>query len=263
MIQLINFPLKDKFYDLVAEADERIRLCAPFVKQDIVSSIYENKKPDVQIDIISNFNLANFYNGSSDIEAFKIIIKNGGKVFNYQSLHAKVYIFDNKYSLITSSNLTTAGFERNYEYGALFTDWSLISKTIEDYEMICSNDSTGVIDYKKIISLEKLLESISDNHKYKKLIYVNTNEVDNLLNIDTNLLLQNMNPWQRLTFHVISLINNQVFSLAEVYEYEQIFQTNYPNNNTIRDSIRRNLQELRDLGLIKFLGNGIYKKLWV
>ena len=87
--------------------------------------------------------------------------------------------------------------------------------------------------------------------------------MDNLLNIDTNLLLQNMNPWQRLTFHVISLINNQVFSLAEVYEYEQIFQTNYPNNNTIRDSIRRNLQELRDLGLIKFLGNGIYKKLWV
>jgi predicted transcriptional regulator len=42
-----------------------------------------------------------------------------------------------------------------------------------------------------------------------------------------------------------------------------LFLEKYPNNNTIRGSIRRNLQELRDLGLIKFLGNGKYKKLWL
>ncbi|WP_254904755.1 hypothetical protein [Clostridium tyrobutyricum] len=34
------------------------------------------------------------------------------------------------------------------------------------------------------------------------------------------------------------------------------------HNNTINASIRRNLQELRDLGLIEFLENGKYKKLW-
>nr|WP_229241116.1 hypothetical protein [Clostridium haemolyticum] len=47
-----------------------------------------------------------------------------------------------------------------------------------------------------------------------------------------------------------------------MYVYEEIFLKKYPNNNTIKASIRRNLQELRDLGLIKFLGNGKYKKLW-
>lgn len=263
MIQLLNYPLKDKFYDLVMESNENIRLCAPFVKQDIVNNIYKKKKQNVSVEIISNFNMANFYKGSSDIEAFKIIIQNGGRVFNFQLLHAKIYIFDKKYSLITSSNLTTSGFSRNLEYGILLEDKSLVNKTIEDYELICSNNSTGIIDYKKLASIEKILESISDSNQFKNEMNFDVNEVDNLLNTDKDLLQSNMSPWQRLTFDVINLIDKQVFSLAEVYKYEQIFQNNYPSNNTIRDSIRRNLQELRDLGLIKFLGNGVYKKLWV
>ena len=52
-------------------------------------------------------------------------------------------------------------------------------------------------------------------------------------------------------------------TLADVYEMEYLFKKKFPNNNTIKDSMRRNLQGLRDLGLIKFLGNGNYKKLWL
>lgn len=263
MIELLNFPLKDKFYDLVMDANENIRLCAPFVKEDIVKNIYINKKQGVGVEIISNFNMANFYRGSSDIEAFKTILQNGGKVFNFQSLHAKIYIFDEKYTLITSSNLTTSGFERNLEYGVLLKDKSLVNKTIEDYKLICNSGDTGMIDYDKLISIERTIESIFDGYQFKNEMNVTTDEIDNLLNIDKNLLQINMTPWQRLTFNVIDTINKQEFSLAEVYRYEEIFQSNYPNNKTIRDSIRRNLQELRDLGLVKFLGNGVYKKLWV
>jgi hypothetical protein len=52
------------------------------------------------------------------------------------------------------------------------------------------------------------------------------------------------------------------FTLADVNQYEYIFQKAYPSNETIQASIRRNLQELRDLGLVKFDGNGRYKRLW-
>lgn len=44
------------------------------------------------------------------------------------------------------------------------------------------------------------------------------------------------------------------------------FETNlkqiYPANEHIPDKVRQQLQYLRDLGLIEFLGSGTYKKLW-
>lgn len=36
----------------------------------------------------------------------------------------------------------------------------------------------------------------------------------------------------------------------------------YRNNRNIEAKIRQQLQYLRDLGLVKFEGNGVYKKLW-
>ncbi len=67
---------------------------------------------------------------------------------------------------------------------------------------------------------------------------------------------------ERLALKVIEQINKEEFSLVDIYAFEETFQREYPDNNTIRDSIRRNLQELRDMGLIKFLGDGRYLKLW-
>ena len=47
-----------------------------------------------------------------------------------------------------------------------------------------------------------------------------------------------------------------------MYFYENEFSRIYPKNKNIKDKIRQQLQVLRDLSLIEFLGNGIYKKLW-
>ena len=65
-----------------------------------------------------------------------------------------------------------------------------------------------------------------------------------------------------MTLNVIEKIGSMEFTLADVNQYEYIFQKAYPSNETIQASIRRNLQELRDLGLVKFDGNGRYKRLW-
>lgn len=262
MIELINYQLKDEFFNLVNDAKNQIRLCAPYVKESIINNLYKNKKDNVDVEIISSFNMANFYKRSSDIEAFKFILDNDGKVYNFQSLHAKMYIFDDKYTVITSSNLTDSGFERNFEYGVLIKDESLVNKTISDYKSISDNVNTGKIDYKNIKVIQKILESLP---KYKEISIqtnLNHNEVDNILSVDMELFQSKLSPSQRLIIDMIGLINKEEFNLTEIYEYEEIFANKYPKNNTIRDSIRRNLQELRDLGLVIFLGNGMYKKLW-
>ncbi|NNN04741.1 MAG: restriction endonuclease [Elusimicrobia bacterium] len=48
------------------------------------------------------------------------------------------------------------------------------------------------------------------------------------------------------------------FSLADVYSYEQVFKEKYPGNRHIRPKIRQQLQVLRDMGLVDFLGTGQY-----
>lgn len=52
------------------------------------------------------------------------------------------------------------------------------------------------------------------------------------------------------------------FTLDDIYQFEAKLKLKYPNNNFIKDKIRQQLQTLRDKGIIEFLGNGRYKKLW-
>ena len=63
-------------------------------------------------------------------------------------------------------------------------------------------------------------------------------------------------------FNCANSIPKQIFSLNEINAFESQLKEKYPSNKHITDKIRQQLQYLRDLGLIEFLGNGHYKKLW-
>lgn len=59
----------------------------------------------------------------------------------------------------------------------------------------------------------------------------------------------------------IDRIDNNVFSLSELYAFENELKQKYPNNNFIKDKIRQQLQLLRDKGIICFKRRGVYQKL--
>lgn len=64
-------------------------------------------------------------------------------------------------------------------------------------------------------------------------------------------------------FDVLSCVNNiqnPLFSLDDLYRFEQFLHVKHPQNNNIKAKIRQQLQFLRDKGFIEFLGNGKYKK---
>lgn len=64
-------------------------------------------------------------------------------------------------------------------------------------------------------------------------------------------------------FDILNCVNhmpNQNFTLNDIYEYEPILKSKYPNNHNIKPKIRQQLQFLRDRGIIQFLGNGSYLK---
>ena len=51
----------------------------------------------------------------------------------------------------------------------------------------------------------------------------------------------------------------KTFSLGDVYAHEDALAKLHPGNRHVRDKVRQQLQVLRDMGLIEFLGDGEYR----
>jgi type II restriction enzyme len=67
--------------------------------------------------------------------------------------------------------------------------------------------------------------------------------------------------WILDIMNCVDKIQNNVFSLDQMYLFENQLKLKYPNNNHIKDKIRQQLQFLRDKGLIEFVDRGKYKKI--
>jgi len=57
----------------------------------------------------------------------------------------------------------------------------------------------------------------------------------------------------------IRSLNKREFSLGEAYSLESHLSALHPANRNVRPKIRQQLQELRDMGLVDFLGAGRYR----
>jgi type II restriction enzyme len=65
--------------------------------------------------------------------------------------------------------------------------------------------------------------------------------------------------WTLDVLNVVRSLRKSEFDLAEVYKSEEKLAKIHPANRHVRDKIRQQLQVLRDLGLLEFLGGGEYR----
>jgi type II restriction enzyme len=65
--------------------------------------------------------------------------------------------------------------------------------------------------------------------------------------------------WTLDVLNVVRSVRTSEFSLADVYAHTDELARLHPKNAYVRDKIRQQLQVLRDLGLIEFLGGGSYR----
>ena len=70
----------------------------------------------------------------------------------------------------------------------------------------------------------------------------------------------NSRGWLMDILNCTNRIPAQVFTLEDMYQFENMLQMKHPQNNNIKPKIRQQLQYLRDRGFIEFLGNGYYRK---
>jgi len=67
--------------------------------------------------------------------------------------------------------------------------------------------------------------------------------------------------WTIELMKIIEVMRRDEFELKEVYAFEDILKKKFPQNSFVKPKIRQQLQILRDKGIIKFLGKGIYRKI--
>jgi len=265
LIKLLNKPMYDDFLNSISSSKEEIRICSPFIKNDIVNSVFKEMNKNCKISFVTNVNLKSLLKKSSDINALHTILHNNGVLFNYQRLHAKIYVFDNREAIVTSANLTLSGMKRNFEYGIFTDDKEVVKNIIKDFDSLCTGELSGNIKPEHIDYIQKIIDSIPKQREIDlpKLKIDYSEDIEDIYDDDITYIESNLTGWKKAVFIALRTIDKQVFTSSDFATIIPFLKEKYPNNNNIQAKIRQQLQELRDLGLIKFEGNGVYKKLWI
>lgn len=97
--------------------------------------------------------------------------------------------------------------------------------------------------------------------------------IENRIPVEKSLVVRQMNRsallstdnidsrgWLMDIIFCMNSIPADIFTLDEMYSFENVLQGKHPSNHNIRAKIRQQLQFIRDRGFIEFLGKGIYRK---
>jgi len=258
MIKVTTQPIYDEFFQMCADARHNIMLCAPFVKREIVDDIFSVTDRRLSMQLITNINLQSFHRRASDLGAVEIFASNG-VVYNCTTLHAKLYIFDNKKCLITSANLTTSGFRKNLECSMLTDDLDLVDSSVYEYNSIIKDNRVGKITPQSISDIGKILEKIPP---VQKIVYPQF-DLSATYEADINSISKSLTGWRQSVFIILNSMQEDIFSSQEVKFIAEQLKEAYPENNNREAKVRQILQQLRDTGLIEFTSPGIYRRLWV
>jgi HKD family nuclease len=272
MFTVIKNPWVKEFRSLLKHAEKEVLLASPFIKFDIADLITEQLKPSVKTRYINSFKLTNFYQGSSDLSALKLLLEKGISIKSHHQLHAKIFIFDARRAVITSSNLTNGGLRNNFEYGILVEEKSLVDTIRRDYLSLYSDkEAANNVTSEIIQKAESIISSVSKEQR-PKTPFIKESALFKRIDNDylgtekfsggVNAIASNLKGWSKDIFLFVNEIDEDVFDLSRVYEFEGNLQRLHPMNRHIRDKIRQQLQYLRNHGLLEFLEPGRYKKLW-
>jgi hypothetical protein len=138
---LVRSPWTQKFEGLISAVERDLLIASPFVKTESASRIISNfgirgVADSVRLAVIPNIRPESAVAGSLDLEALTRLAKAVPQfeLTHLPSLHAKVYVADERMAVVTSANLTEPGICGNLEYGVEFTDPVVVRRIRADFE---------------------------------------------------------------------------------------------------------------------------------
>lgn len=112
--------------DAVAADRSGVRLVCPFIKKRAVERLLVGGTTG-SLQVITRFCLDDFAQGVSDLSALRLLLDSGAAIRGIKNLHAKLYLFGSRRSVVTSANLTEAALVRNHEFGFVAEDSQIVA----------------------------------------------------------------------------------------------------------------------------------------
>jgi HKD family nuclease len=261
-IELLKSPWDKALVELASTCAKSVQVMCPFVKADALDMLLSHLSPKVRVRLVTRIALQYFHRRVSDVVALRTLLERHDSVLNAPRLHAKVYLFDGKCAIVTSGNLTMSGLRHNFEYGLLLHDGGLVQQVADDFRALTADtEETGRVTKLALDQIEDILQRMPTYVEPQLRQPLPSETEDDVLAGETETIASALRGWQQVVFLKLNELP-QTFSLPQVYQFEDHFRKHYPANRHIPDAIRRELQVLRDRGLIKFLGGGNYQRLW-
>jgi hypothetical protein len=247
------------------ECTDSLSVSSPYVGS-YLSKTVSQLDTGVALTLLTRTTLADFASHASDLDAVRALASRAGGILSLSSLHAKVYVVGKKRALITSANSTFSGMHRNRECG-----FEVTKRT--DVESLDAFIKTGfgsspmpqrwtADDLDELrLPVELLRTAIP------RVATLRGQRIEALLRIKLprrqyRELIHGFSGWLRLTLEGVSHIPSGVFTMNEVMaSCAPLAAVRFPENRHVREKLRQQMQRLRDLGLVLFLGNGRYERL--
>jgi len=107
--------------DTVTSARQELIVCTPYFSEVGVSRLFDHIQGTARLLFITRLSPSDWLQGVSDpnilVTLFELLTEASreAQLIIHQRLHAKAYIADNSRGLLGSANLSSGGFERNFE----------------------------------------------------------------------------------------------------------------------------------------------------
>lgn len=133
----IKSPWLSTFDQFAGSIQESAIIAAPFITRQPVerlASKLHSRRGSVRLDVLTNLHADSLIDGSLDIGALAWLCEQvpGTIVRHLRYLHAKAYVADGHTAIVTSSNFTNGGLQRNRELGLAITDPDGVRDIAED-----------------------------------------------------------------------------------------------------------------------------------
>ena len=165
--KLIKSPFEHEFRTILRQAKKEVVFSSPYIN-DAGASVFIDSIRDTagkNIRILTNLSARNIVDNVTQPAALLKICAafQDTTITSLERLHAKVYIVDDVFAVITSANLTNGGLRSNFEYGVIIDEAETI-KTIKQ----------DVLDYASLghIFDKDFLEKIYEESKKIEKVHV-------------------------------------------------------------------------------------------
>lgn len=189
-IKLLKSPFEHEFRSALSRAKRDIVFSSPYINE-IGASIFLDSVRDTdnkRINILTNLSVRNIIDDVTQPAALLKLCSafQETTVSSLEKLHAKVYIIDEVFAVVTSANLTAGGLRSNFEYGVMIDDKETIrtiKRDILDYASIGHIFDTNFLTQINEASqkIERAKEKRTANASDLKFLIKQQQKIDELL----------------------------------------------------------------------------------